>query len=201
MSRRPRTTRWAASTRTSQGQVMTDDSSAAVEGLWAAGECGCVSVHGANRLGSNSLSHCIIWGRMTGEAAQNATPCAAGSAGASDVQDRSTRRAAPPGDAPFAGGRRRSLPAQEGALGHHGRLGERLPRHGRAWRRPGEAPGAAPAFRGDRRPRQERRVQHEPPGCAGDRQHDRARPDRRGRRPPAEGEPRLPRHGRVPQAG
>jgi succinate dehydrogenase / fumarate reductase, flavoprotein subunit len=29
-----------------------------------------VSVHGANRLGSNSLSHCIIWGRITGESAQ-----------------------------------------------------------------------------------------------------------------------------------
>ena len=52
-----------------EGRVMRDDSSTRVEGLWAAGECGCVSVHGANRLGSNSLSHCIIWGRMTGEAA------------------------------------------------------------------------------------------------------------------------------------
>ncbi len=52
-----------------QGQVMADDSSTPVEGLWAAGECGCVSLHGANRLGSNSLSHCVIWGRMTGEAA------------------------------------------------------------------------------------------------------------------------------------
>ncbi len=39
------------------------------EGLWAAGECGCVSVHGANRLGSNSLSQCVIWGGMTGAAA------------------------------------------------------------------------------------------------------------------------------------
>jgi len=52
-----------------QGQVMRDDGSNPVEGLWAAGECGCVSVHGANRLGSNSLSHCVIWGRITGEAA------------------------------------------------------------------------------------------------------------------------------------
>ncbi len=51
------------------GQVMADEASTPVEGLWAAGECGCVSVHGANRLGSNSLSHCVIWGRMTGEAA------------------------------------------------------------------------------------------------------------------------------------
>ncbi|MEM0075000.1 MAG: succinate dehydrogenase/fumarate reductase flavoprotein subunit [Conexivisphaerales archaeon] len=51
------------------GQVMADDTSNAIKGLWAAGECGCVSVHGANRLGSNSLSQCVIWGRMTGEAA------------------------------------------------------------------------------------------------------------------------------------
>ncbi len=50
------------------GQVMLDETTP-VEGLWAAGECGCVSVHGANRLGSNSLSHCVIWGRITGEAA------------------------------------------------------------------------------------------------------------------------------------
>ena len=39
------------------------------DGLWAAGECACVSVHGANRLGSNSLSQCSVWGRMTGTAA------------------------------------------------------------------------------------------------------------------------------------
>jgi succinate dehydrogenase / fumarate reductase, flavoprotein subunit len=52
-----------------EGQVVKDDGGTPVEGLWAAGECGCVSVHGANRLGSNSLSHCVIWGRITGEAA------------------------------------------------------------------------------------------------------------------------------------
>ncbi|MEM0097192.1 MAG: succinate dehydrogenase/fumarate reductase flavoprotein subunit [Conexivisphaerales archaeon] len=50
------------------GQVMLDESTA-VDGLWAAGECGCVSVHGANRLGSNSLSQCVIWGKIEGEAA------------------------------------------------------------------------------------------------------------------------------------
>jgi len=52
-----------------QGQVLRDENAAPLAGLWAAGECGCVSVHGANRLGSNSLSHCVIWGRITGEAA------------------------------------------------------------------------------------------------------------------------------------
>jgi succinate dehydrogenase / fumarate reductase flavoprotein subunit len=68
-----------------QGQVMRDDGSSVVEGLWAAGECGCVSVHGANRLGSNSLSHCIIWGRVTGEAAERHARGAGDSAGAASA--------------------------------------------------------------------------------------------------------------------
>lgn len=37
------------------------------KGLWAAGECACVSIHGANRLGSNSLSQCLTWGKITGK--------------------------------------------------------------------------------------------------------------------------------------
>jgi succinate dehydrogenase / fumarate reductase flavoprotein subunit len=40
-----------------------------VPGLYAAGECACVSVHGANRLGANSLLDTIVFGRRTGEAA------------------------------------------------------------------------------------------------------------------------------------
>ncbi len=40
-----------------------------VEGLWAAGEAACVSIHGANRLGSNSTAECLVWGRITGELA------------------------------------------------------------------------------------------------------------------------------------
>ncbi|MGE4296078.1 MAG: FAD-dependent oxidoreductase [Campylobacterales bacterium] len=38
-----------------------------VEGLYAAGECACVSVHGANRLGANSLLEAIFFGRVAGE--------------------------------------------------------------------------------------------------------------------------------------
>ncbi|MEN9204973.1 MAG: succinate dehydrogenase/fumarate reductase flavoprotein subunit [Thermostichales cyanobacterium SZTDM-1c_bins_54] len=41
---------------------------AVVEGLFAAGETACVSVHGANRLGSNSLLECIVFGRRAGAA-------------------------------------------------------------------------------------------------------------------------------------
>ncbi len=48
------------------GQVVTrrgDDAEAVVEGLMAAGEAACVSVHGANRLGSNSLLDLVVFGR------------------------------------------------------------------------------------------------------------------------------------------
>ncbi|MCL7475783.1 MAG: FAD-dependent oxidoreductase [ANME-2 cluster archaeon] len=38
-----------------------------LEGLYAAGECACVSVHGANRLGGNSLLDTIVFGKRAGE--------------------------------------------------------------------------------------------------------------------------------------
>ncbi|MGI9538574.1 MAG: FAD-binding protein [Miltoncostaeaceae bacterium] len=38
-------------------------------GLFAAGECSCVSVHGANRLGGNSLLEAVVYGARTGDAA------------------------------------------------------------------------------------------------------------------------------------
>lgn len=37
-----------------------------IDGFFAAGESACVSVHGANRLGSNSLLECVVYGRKTG---------------------------------------------------------------------------------------------------------------------------------------
>jgi succinate dehydrogenase / fumarate reductase flavoprotein subunit len=40
-----------------------------VKGIWAAGEAACVSLHGANRLGSNSTAECLVWGKITGEKA------------------------------------------------------------------------------------------------------------------------------------
>jgi len=42
-----------------------------VEGLYAAGEVACVSVHGGNRLGANSLLDTLIFGRRSGEHAAN----------------------------------------------------------------------------------------------------------------------------------
>jgi succinate dehydrogenase / fumarate reductase flavoprotein subunit len=38
-----------------------------VHGFFASGECACVSVHGANRLGGNSLLETLVFGRLTGE--------------------------------------------------------------------------------------------------------------------------------------
>ncbi|HAT8178964.1 TPA: succinate dehydrogenase flavoprotein subunit [Legionella pneumophila] len=50
------------------GQVITkiDDKEHVVEGLYAVGECACVSVHGANRLGGNSLLDLVVFGRAAG---------------------------------------------------------------------------------------------------------------------------------------
>jgi succinate dehydrogenase / fumarate reductase flavoprotein subunit len=47
------------------GRVVTDQG--VCEGLYAAGECACVSVHGANRLGTNSLVDLIVFGRRAGQ--------------------------------------------------------------------------------------------------------------------------------------
>jgi len=49
------------------GGVPTDsDGATSVKGLYAAGECACVSVHGANRLGGNSLLDTVVFGRRAG---------------------------------------------------------------------------------------------------------------------------------------
>ncbi len=52
------------------GGLHTDiDGATEIQGVWAAGEAACNSVHGSNRLGANSTSECIVWGRITGELA------------------------------------------------------------------------------------------------------------------------------------
>jgi succinate dehydrogenase / fumarate reductase flavoprotein subunit len=48
------------------GRVIRDGKGTIVEGLYAAGECACVSVHGANRLGTNSLLDLVVFGRRAG---------------------------------------------------------------------------------------------------------------------------------------
>ncbi len=61
-------------------------------GLFAAGECACVSVHGANRLGGNSLLETIVFGRRAGvRAAESIRDCHLPSIPESHLQDQAQR--------------------------------------------------------------------------------------------------------------
>ncbi len=51
------------------GEVLLDENKTVVPGLYAAGECACVSVHGANRLGCNSLLDIVVFGKHAGQRA------------------------------------------------------------------------------------------------------------------------------------
>jgi succinate dehydrogenase/fumarate reductase flavoprotein subunit len=82
------------------GGVHVDSHGAAphMPGLFAAGECACVSVHGANRLGGNSLLEAVVFGARTGDAAarfvtesHNGKPSGASPAAAHDYE-RKLRR-------------------------------------------------------------------------------------------------------------
>jgi L-aspartate oxidase len=63
------------------GGIVTDlDGRTTLPGLYAAGECACTGVHGANRLASNSLLECLVFGRRAAlaalvEPARSARPC------------------------------------------------------------------------------------------------------------------------------
>lgn len=50
-----------------EGRVLLDAKNKPVNGLYAAGEVACVSVHGANRLGTNSLVDIVVFGRRAGK--------------------------------------------------------------------------------------------------------------------------------------
>jgi succinate dehydrogenase / fumarate reductase flavoprotein subunit len=55
------------------GRVIADESDRVLPGLYAAGECACVSVHGANRLGTNSLLDILVFGRRAAAHASSHT--------------------------------------------------------------------------------------------------------------------------------
>jgi succinate dehydrogenase / fumarate reductase flavoprotein subunit len=50
----------------SDARVVIDEKNTPLPGFYAAGECACVSVHGANRLGTNSLVDLVVFGRRAG---------------------------------------------------------------------------------------------------------------------------------------
>ena len=63
------------------GGIVSDlDGHTTVPGLYAVGECACTGVHGANRLASNSLLECLVFGRRAGLAALDGPLFDAGSA-------------------------------------------------------------------------------------------------------------------------
>ncbi|MBM3119434.1 MAG: succinate dehydrogenase/fumarate reductase flavoprotein subunit [Chloroflexi bacterium] len=81
------------------GGVHTDINGATpIEGIWTAGEAACVSLHGANRLGSNSTTECLVWGKITGDEAakyaskQKAIPSPPKAATLKDEEARVFRR-------------------------------------------------------------------------------------------------------------
>ena len=52
---------------TIDAEVIVDENNTTMPGFYAAGECACVSVHGANRLGTNSLLDILVFGRRGGK--------------------------------------------------------------------------------------------------------------------------------------
>ncbi len=58
------------------------DCETGIEGFYAAGECACVSVHGANRLGGNSLLEAIVFGRRAGRSVARTLEGSDGATGA-----------------------------------------------------------------------------------------------------------------------
>ena len=77
------------------GGIDTDvDGVTAMPGLYAVGECACVSVHGANRLGGNSLLETIVFGRRAGRAVVSYLAGGAGRAQPDAAAARGARRRA-----------------------------------------------------------------------------------------------------------
>jgi L-aspartate oxidase len=80
------------------GGIVTDlDGRATLAGLYAVGECSCTGLHGANRLASNSLTECFVFGSRAARAASHEPPPGAAAAAAS-----SPAEAGPPAPSPHS---------------------------------------------------------------------------------------------------
>src|SRR6185503_9050022 len=87
------------------GGVHTDiDGATPIAGLYAAGETACVSINGANRLGSNSLPECLVFGARAGRAAASyaasagPTPVLVAAQASDEVRRLERLLDTPPGD-------------------------------------------------------------------------------------------------------
>ena len=131
------------------GGVKTDvDGRTDIPGLYAAGETACVSVHGGNRLGANSLLDTLIFGRRSGADAAARAKRTEGSR-PSPRCSRTSRRRSPTIAAREKGSGRRVSEIKLELGTDDGRQGRRLPRRGR---HPGGAGDRAPPQGGGRRP-------------------------------------------------
>ena len=75
------------------GQVVTNGNpNTVVNSLYAVGECACVSVHGANRLGTNSLLDLLVFGRRPAVTSSSSTRSNAAHKPAQDAADRTPER-------------------------------------------------------------------------------------------------------------
>src|SRR3954464_10804896 len=75
------------------GGISTDINGATpLAGLFAAGECACVSINGANRLGSNSLPECLVFGARAGRAAAEYASAAGGTPSVVEAQAKDEER-------------------------------------------------------------------------------------------------------------
>ncbi|MBV8264595.1 MAG: FAD-binding protein [Candidatus Eremiobacteraeota bacterium] len=86
------------------GGVRTDtDGATPIPGLYAAGECACVSVHGGNRLGANSLLDTLVFGRRSGLASSAYVKTVATIASGEEFLAAEQRRIAALMTRPYAG--------------------------------------------------------------------------------------------------
>ena len=130
------------------GGVVTDlDGRSSVPGLYAAGECACTGLHGANRLASNSLSECFVFGRRAALVGARRAAAAAGRSPARRHGARSLAR-----DAGGAVGPRRAGARRRGSARAAGRPAPARPAHRRVRAGARGEPRRAPAHRlpGDR---------------------------------------------------
>jgi succinate dehydrogenase / fumarate reductase flavoprotein subunit len=78
------------------GRVLANEKGSVLPGLYAAGECACVSVHGATRLGCNSLLDLLVFGRRSGQAMkeeiQSCEPLSPGTDSLGKTREKITER-------------------------------------------------------------------------------------------------------------
>jgi len=100
------------------GGVHTDLNGATpIAGLYAAGEAACVSINGANRLGSNSLTECVVFGARAGRAAASYAARAEPPGAGAREQGAGEKRRLEEGLLRGTGGRERVAPLREAMQG------------------------------------------------------------------------------------